>query len=87
MEGAGAVKGKKKKKKKKKTPAVPGTEEGQRYATGCLRVLALTKGHRQEMMQAGGLRYLAPLLMSRNHKARWHARNIVLALASDEENR
>jgi len=85
-EGGAAPKKGKKKKKGKKVPAVPGTEEGQRYATGCLRVLALTKAYRDEMMAAGVLRYTAKLMMSKNHKARWHARTFLLALASDDEN-
>lgn len=83
----GGAGGKKKKKKGKKQPVPPGLEDGQRYATGCLRVMALKKELREEMMGAGILRYTAALMMSKNHKARWHARNIILALASDEENR
>ena len=77
---------KKKKAKKKKVPNVPGTDDGQRYATGCLRVLSMEYNYRAEMMRERILRYIAPLMMSKNQKARWHARHLVLTLSQDEEN-
>jgi hypothetical protein len=58
-----------------------GMAEAQTYAAGCLRLISLDEAHKQAIMAAGAARYLAGLLDSKVHLARWHARQTLLNLA------
>ncbi|CAG9460076.1 unnamed protein product [Pedinophyceae sp. YPF-701] len=85
--GAGGKKKKGKGKKGKKAPMLPGMEEAQVNATSCLRIFSLDDEMREMMMRAGVVRYLAPLLMVKQDRQRWHARNILLSLAQNPQYR
>ncbi|KAK9824096.1 hypothetical protein WJX72_007705 [[Myrmecia] bisecta] len=76
-----APKAKAKKGKKKAGKLEEGMAEAQAFAAGCLRLMSLSDATKRDIMQLGGVRYLAPLLDSRNNHARWNARQTLLNLA------
>lgn len=58
-----------------------GMAEAQTYAAGCLRLISLDDAHKATLMEVGAVRYLAQLLDTSTHLARWHARQTLLNLA------
>eukprot|EP00891_Asterochloris_glomerata_P003945 jgi/Astpho2/3945/e_gw1.00063.187.1_t len=78
----GARSGTKAKKKAKKAGKLEdGQVEAQGHATGCLRLMSLSNAVKADIVAAGGIRYLTPLLESKQHHARWNARQALLNLA------
>lgn len=52
--------------------------EAQAQAAGCLRLLSLSDLVKVDIMAAGAVRFLTPLLESKLHHARWNARQVLL---------
>ena len=50
--------------------------EAQAQAAGCLRLLSLSDLVKVDVMAAGAVRFLPPLLESKLHHARWNARQV-----------
>ena len=55
--------------------------EAQAQAAGCLRLLSLSDLVKVDIMAAGAVRFLTPLLESKLHHARWNARQVFLGIA------
>ena len=55
-----------------------GMAEAQAQAAGCLRLLSLSDLVKVDVMAAGAVRFLTPLLDSKFHHARWNARQVLL---------
>lgn len=53
--------------------------EAQAQAAGCLRLLSLSDLAKVDVMAAGAVRFLTPLLESKLHHARWNARQVRMA--------
>ena len=53
-----------------------GMAEAQAQAAGCLRLLSLSDLVKVDVMAAGAVRFLTPLLDSKQHHARWNARQV-----------
>jgi len=53
-----------------------GMAEAQAQAAGCLRLLSLSDVAKVDVMAAGAVRFLTPLLESKLHHARWNARQV-----------
>ena len=51
--------------------------EAQAQAAGCLRLLSLSDLVKVDVMAAGAVRFLTPLLESKLHHARWNARQVL----------
>lgn len=51
--------------------------EAQAQAAGCLRLLSLSDLLKVDVMAAGAVRFLTPLLESKLHHARWNARQVL----------
>lgn len=71
--------GKSKKKssqKKKGAKLESGMAAVQIFSSGCLRMLVVEEDVQKEIMNHGGVRYLAPLLSSKLQQARWNARHV-----------
>ncbi len=56
-----------------------GMAEAQAQAAGCLRLLSLSDLAKVDVMAAGAVRFLTPLLESKLHHARWNARQVTHA--------
>lgn len=54
--------------------------EAQAQAAGCLRLLSLSDLVKVDIMAAGAVRFLTPLLESKLHHARWNARQVVIGI-------
>lgn len=54
--------------------------EAQAQAAGCLRLLSLSDLAKVDVMAAGAVRFLTPLLESKLHHARWNARQVTQVL-------
>ncbi|KAL0037308.1 hypothetical protein WJX79_000973 [Trebouxia sp. C0005] len=74
-------KGVKAKKGKKAGKMEDGMAEAQAQAAGCLRLLSLSDLAKVDVMAAGAVRFLTPLLESKLHHARWNARQALFNLA------
>ena len=80
-----AKKGKKKKKKGKKGKKVKppaGMNDANFYGAGCLRHISHYEAFKISIAELDGERYVIPLLNSKLPKVRWHARAILLNLAT-----
>ncbi|QDZ24991.1 hypothetical protein HOP50_15g75340 [Chloropicon primus] len=81
-----AKKGKKKKKKKgkkgKKVKPPAGMNDANFYGAGCLRHISHYENFKINIAELDGERYVIPLLNSKLPKVRWHARAILLNLAT-----
>ena len=53
-----------------------GMAEAQAQAAGCLRLLSLSDLVKVDVMAAGAVRFLTPLLDSKLSHARWNARQV-----------
>lgn len=52
--------------------------EAQAQAAGCIRLLSLSDLVKVDLMAAGAVRFLTPLLESKLNQARWNARQVVI---------
>ena len=53
-----------------------GMAEAQAQAAGCIRLLSLSDLVKVDLMAAGAVRFLTPLLESKLNQARWNARQV-----------